>query len=424
MATPPKPAGRPGRRPLDELRGATRLAVEATRGVTDLVEAMQQGITGGTPVVGGPLAAVTRLLNKPIFGSIRGVTGLVGAGIDAALAPLSRLLAPTQAEASDELAALLAAVNGVLGDYLEQTGNPLAIPLRLRHGGRVLEPDREALVRDVPTATGKIVVLVHGSCMNDRQWLRRGHDHGAALARDLGFTPVYLHYNSGLHVSTNGRAFAEALAALLAAWPCAIERLVILGHSMGGLVARSACLVAEAEGHAWRRQLDALVGLGTPHHGAPLERGGSWIDLLLGATRYSAPLARLGKIRSAGVTDLRFGYVHDEHWEGRDRFAHGVDLRGAMTLPAGVRCYAIAATRGTTPGDRLPGDGLVPVDSALGRHADPARALDFPEAHQWIGYGMDHLDLLDRAEVYATIRGWLAPPEDLSHPPARDSNSP
>lgn len=424
MATPPKPTNPPGRRPIDELRGATRLAVEATRGVTDLVEAMQQGITGGTPVVGRPLAAVTRMLNKPIFGSIRGVTELVGAGIDAALAPLSRLLAPTQAEASDELAALLAAVNGVLGDFLEQSGNPLAIPLRLRHGGRVLEPDREALARDVPTATGNVAVLVHGSCMNDRQWTRRGHDHGAALAKDLGFTPVYLHYNSGLHVSTNGRAFAEALERLLAAWPCAIERLVIVGHSMGGLVARSACLVAEAEGHAWRRQLESMICLGTPHHGAPLERGGNWIDLLLGATRYSAPLARLGKIRSAGVTDLRFGYVHDEHWEGRDRFAHGVDLRGAMTLPAGVRCFAIAATRAAAPGDRLPGDGLVPVDSALGRHPDPARALDFPEAHQWIGYGMDHLDLLDRADVYATIRGWLAPPEDLSQPPARDSISP
>jgi hypothetical protein len=394
------------RNPVDDLRGASRLAVEATRSVADLVEAMHHTIAGGPRILGRPLEGPTRLLTRPVYGSVRGVTRLVGAGIDLALGRLAPLLG--ESAPGREREAVLATLNGVLGDYLIATGNPLAIEMRLRHGGHPLELNRQALRLALPQASGKLLVLVHGSCLNDRQWNRLGHDHGAALARDLGVTPVYLHYNSGLHISTNGRVFAALLERLVAAWPTRLDELVILAHSMGGLVSRSACHCGEAAGDVWRRKLRKLVCLGSPHHGAPLERGGNWVDLLLGISRYSAPLARLGKIRSAGVTDLRFGNVLDEHWQGRDRFAHAGDLRGQLKLPDGVRCYAVAATTAPEAGGKLPGDGLVPVDSALGRHERPELTLGFPEGHQWVGFGMGHLDLLSRAEVYATIRSWLS----------------
>jgi len=392
---------------VDDLRGASRLAVAATRSVADLVEAMHNNIAAGPDILGRPLAGPTRLLTGPIYGGIRGVTRLVGASIDLALARLAPLLGESAPGLERE--AVLAALNGVLGDYLEASGNPLAIEMRLRHGGHPLELEERALRLAFPRAGGKLLVLVHGSCLADRQWSRLGHDHGAALARDLGFTPVYLHYNSGLHISTNGRAFAGLLERLVAGWPAPLGEMAIVAHSMGGLVSRSACHLAEASGHAWRRKLRKLVCLGSPHHGAPLERGGHWVDLLLGVSRYSAPLARLGKIRSAGVTDMRFGNVLDEHWEGRDRFGHAGDVRSRLKLPAGVQCYAVAATK--TPrqaGGKYATDGLVPVDSALGRHEKPELTLRFPKSHQWIGFGMGHLDLLSRAEVYATIRAWLS----------------
>jgi pimeloyl-ACP methyl ester carboxylesterase len=284
----------------------------------------------------------------------------------------------------------------------------LAIGLSFRREGRPLVLTRESLAAAIPAPTGRLLVLVHGLCLSDLQWNREGHDHGAALARDLGFTPVYLHYNSGLHISSNGRRLAALLDGLVSAWPAPIGELVIIGHSMGGLVSRSACHFGEAAGSTWRRKLRKLVCLGSPHHGAPLERGGHWVDLLLGASRYSAPLARLGKIRSAGVTDLRFGNVLDEHWEGCDRFSHAHDVRTPLELPRGVQCYAIAATKAPGASGKLRDDGLVPVDSALGRHAKPELTLGFPQAHQWIGYGMEHLDLLGRAEVYAKILAWLS----------------
>src|SRR3990172_1303034 len=222
--------------------------------------------------------------------------------------------------------------------------------------------------------------------MNDRKWKRNGHDHGEALARDLGFTPVYLLYNSGRPVAENGRELSDLLEALLDAWPARAPELVILGHSMGGLVARSACDTASEAGHAWVGQLGKLGFLGTPHHGAPLERGGRWLEGALGVSPYTAPLARLGRLRSAGITDLRHG--------------------SPAPLPTGVACYALAATRGPGP----IGDGLVPVQSALGRHPEPAKTLAFPASNCWVGSGMGHFDLLDRREVYGRLRTWLGVP--------------
>jgi len=395
---------------VNDLRGASRLAIDATRGVMSLVEAMHATIAGGPALLGQPLAAPAQLVTRPVYGIMRGITQLVGGGIDLALAPLVPLLGAHAPGFEHEV--VLAALNGVLGDYLSERGNPLAIAMRLRHAGEPLVLARDAMRSALPDATRKLVVLIHGLCMTDLQWTRGGHDHGAALARDLGYTPIYAHYNSGLHISTNGQELAALLDELVAAWPTELDELVVIGHSMGGLVARSACHAGERAGHRWRSRLGSLITLGTPHHGAPLERGGNWIDRLLEVSRYSAPFGRLGRIRSAGITDLRYGNVLDEHWQGADRFAQRKDRRVPLALPAGVACYAIAGTLTAAAGDRPRGDGLVPVASALGMHDTSELTLAFPDAHRWIAAGIGHSDLLAAPSVYATIRSWLSPVPD------------
>jgi hypothetical protein len=386
----------------DDLRAAAKLVVDATRGVTDLVEEMHVTIASGPAILGRPLRLPTRAVTAVTYGATRGITRLVGLGIDTLVAQLTPVLG--ESEPGPQREAIVSALNAVLGDHLDATGNPLAISMVLRSKGKALRLERDALRAASPYAGGKVLVLVHGSGMNDRQWTLHGHDHGTALARDLGYTPVYVHYNTGLHVSTNGRRLATLLDDLVRAWPTPVEEVCILAHSMGGLVARSACLVADADvgRFAWRSKLRDLVFLGTPHHGSPLERGGNLADVLLGLTPYSAPLGRLARIRGAGVTDMRFGYVLDEHWMGRARFARADDPRHDLTLPEGVSCYAVAGTTAS----RL-GDGLVPVDSALGRHARPDLTLRFPPSHQWIAADTGHLELLHRPEVYEKIRGWL-----------------
>jgi pimeloyl-ACP methyl ester carboxylesterase len=395
----------PGRNHVEDLRGASRLAVEATRGVTDLVEAVHRKIASGPGLFKNPLEAPVRAISGLVYQSVRRVTELVGTGIDLALAHLDPLLG--EGVPGPEREAVLAALNGVLGDYLLETANPLAIEMRFRRGGQPLQLERQALRAAIPEAGGKLLVLVHGSSMSDLQWKRQGHDHGTALARDLGYVPIYLHYNSGLHISTNGRALAGLLETLLEQWPAPLEELAILGHSMGGLVARSACHAAAVAGQRWLSELRKLVCLASPHHGAPFERAGNLLEQALGISGYSAPFARLGKIRSAGITDLRHGNVRDEDWQGRDRFEYGTDRRTPLPLPLGVQCFAAAASTAKVEGGKPRGDGLVPIDSALGRHAKPELTLAFPPEHQWIGLGMNHVDLLSRPEMYDVLKRWL-----------------
>lgn len=396
---------------LSDIRGYSRLAVDATIGLTDLVESMHRNIARFPGVFGATSHERTTGITGLVYRSIRGVTRLVGGGIDAVLAQLVPLLG--EVPSSSEREAVIAALNGVLGDHIAVSANPLAIPMCLRRDGQPLALDSQSLAAAIPRASGKVLLLVHGLCMNDRQWLRKGHDHGAALAADAGFTQVYLHYNSGLHVSINGRAFAGLIEDLLHAWPVPVRELVIIGHSMGGLLARSACHYGKLAGHDWLRHLGKIVFLGTPHHGAPLERGGNWVDVILGASPYSAAFARLGKIRSAGITDLRYGNLVDEDWEHRDRFARAKDKRRAVSLPDAVQCYIVGVSISRKAGDpngQAMGDGIVPLRSALGQHADPSLNLPIPQSRQWIGYGMNHLDLLDRREVYEQIRQWLTSP--------------
>ncbi|MYN05816.1 esterase/lipase family protein [Pseudoduganella aquatica] len=398
MAT--KLAIQPGQSRVADLIGAARLATGAVGGVADLAQAVHMAILGHVPApVGRPLALATSL----VYRSVRGVAGLAGGGLEHSLARLQPLLGERSGWAGRE--AVLAALNGVLGDRLAQDNNPLAIPMQFRRNGQPL-----AFTPPSAAPGGRVLVLAHGLCMNDLQWQRNGHDHGAMLERERGYTPVYLHYNTGRHISENGDDFAHKLEALLAGWPVPVEELVIVGHSMGGLLARSACHYGAQAGHRWLAHLSKLVFLGSPHQGAPLERGGNWVHLLTDFTPYTAPFTRLAKLRSAGITDLRHGSLLDSDWVGRDRFAHGAALPAPVPLPEGVACYAVAGTIGKDASQlsgRMAGDGLVPLASALGQHPDPLRSLAIPVAHQATVYGVNHMVLLDSPQVAQHLLAWL-----------------
>jgi pimeloyl-ACP methyl ester carboxylesterase len=384
-----------------DVRAAASLAVDATKGIADLVEAMHATIARPFGMADATTPGRARGITGFVYKAVRGVTQAVGFSVDTALSTLS--LIATENESSFERDAAISALNGVLGDYLVRTNNALAIPMSIRCNSEALNLDR-SIKSQCKTANGKIVLLIHGLCMNDRQWLHNGHDHGAALATELGYTPLYVRYNTGLHTSNNGESLSLLLEQLVSAWPTPIDEIAIVAHSMGGLVSRSAIEHARIAKLEWSQHVKKMVLLGTPHHGAPLERGGHWIDILLGATPYTKPFARLGKIRSAGITDLRHGNVVSDDWTAPVR------ARATTPLPGKVKCYAIAATTGKTERDwrdRLLGDGLVPVASALGQHDDLNRALKFPKTRQWIAYECNHMALLSDSRVFAQMTRWL-----------------
>lgn len=386
------------------MRGAGSLAIDAVLGITDIVESLHYTIAGAAQTTEPTEPARTTGITGLVYRNIRNVTAFVGGKIDGSLYQLSKTLGRTESSARRE--GVIAALNGVLGDHLAAKNNPLAIPMQLRRNGKPLS--KQAVAESIQQSNGRLLIMVHGLCMNDLQWNRQGHDHGAALAHDLDATPVYLHYNSGLHISENGRYFADLIESISTQSPQLTE-ISIVTHSMGGLICRSACHYGKTADHTWLTYLKNVVFLGTPHHGSLLEKGGNWVDIMLRANPYSTPFSRLGKIRSNGITDLRYGNVMDEDWKASEQEFSG-DRRVPAPLPEGVNCYSVAAIRGKEPSklnDDLVGDGLVTLNSALGRHNNHKFTLLFPETHQWIGRNMNHIDLLNHPAVYKTMKTWL-----------------
>ena len=389
-----------------DVLGASRLVVDGTSGVIGIVEAIHSAVLNNIlPDTRAQSGLVESTAS--VYATVRTITGAVGGALDAAVSPYISQVASIKSTPKRE--AVLAALNGLVGDHLAATQNPLAIRMRLRRGGRVIEPERSQLASAIPNAREKVLLFLHGLCMNDLHWGRNGRNPGTVLAGELGWTPVHLHYNTGLHVSTNGRALADLLEKVAREWPVPLRELAIIGHSCGGLLARSAQYYGALADHCWTKSLRYLVFLGTPHHGSALERAGNYVNVLLGTTPYSAPLGRLARIRSAGITDMRYGNVVDGDWEGADRFQNTGDQRQPVPLPDNVRCFAIAARNGgrsTKFGNGF-GDGLVSVDSALGRHSDPGRTLLFAPSHQLVVNRMTHCGLLTRAAVYRKLHEWL-----------------
>lgn len=377
-----------------DLRAAAQLLTQATRGVATIVEGVHRSVLDAVGLPGGTQPGQTRGLTGLVYRSVHGVTHWVGAGVDAALRQLQPLLEPALPEApgSHQREAVLAALNGVIGDRLAASGNPLAIPMALWHAGQAL--DLSTPLR-LPEARPRVLLMLHGLCRNDLQW-NTEHDgqpvnHGDTLARALDHTPLYLRYNTGLPITQNGRLLALQLEQLCQRWPVPLQTLSVLAHSMGGLVMRAAVHHAQTTGLQWPAKLRHIVFLGTPHLGAPLERAGHGVDRLLDTMPYTAPLARLGRLRSAGITDLR----------------HGLDT----PLPPDVACLAVAATTATRRSllaDRLVGDGLVPLRSALGQHDDPARCLDFGPGNRLVVYRTHHMALLSDPAVGQQVLAWLA----------------
>lgn len=415
--TPPAGPVPPAARHLraSDLRGMVHLAAQATVGVSRIAEGVHQAVWSQLGMPSGQVAGRTRGVTGLAYRSVEGIARLVAGGSSGLLASLEPFLAAEHPEhaASPQRLAVLAALNGVLGDRLHASHNPLALPMVLRWQGTDVAPaSPPPEIRDGP----RLLLLLHGLCMNELQWQvstpEGTFDHGALLGQGLQAPVLYLRYNSGRHISDNGADLAVLLEQLLggaAAGPS--RRLSVVAHSMGGLLIRSAVDQAERQGMAWPARLRDIVFLGTPHHGAPLERAGSVVDTMLGSTPWSRPFARLGHLRSAGITDLRHGSVRSTDWQGRDRFGSGAAHHQHVPLPEGVNCYTVAATlasQRSRAADRLVGDGLVPLRSALGHHDDPLRRLVFAREAQCIAWRTGHLALL-RSPVLATrLAAWLA----------------
>lgn len=391
-----------------ELQGITHLIVDATIGVTDLVEDMHKQIVHPSFLPSTRIQKLITTIAGITYKNIRWSTLFIGKSLHNILEQLTPTIG--KIKASDKKEIILSVLNGVIGDYLEEKENPLKIEMQFRYQSKSFLLDPKTIKATHPNVNGKILLMLHGSCMNDIQWTRKKHNHGEIIAKELNKTPIYLNYNSGRHISTNGKNLNNLLEELVRNWPVPVEELLVIAHSMGGLVMRSAIHYGEQEQNNWTKHLKKVVFLGTPHHGSHVERKGNYLDIILEAIPYVKPFARLGKIRSAGVTDLRYGNLVDEDWLDNDRFERKTDQRRHIPLLKEIKFYSIAAVIGkktTTISTKILGDTLVDVKSALGQHKNPNKSLFFKKENSWIVYENNHLDLLSNPKIMEKIKDWL-----------------
>jgi pimeloyl-ACP methyl ester carboxylesterase len=311
----------------------------------------------------------------------------------------------------------LAVLNAVLGDELADQGSPLAIPMAVRRARADVVPRRDALEEAFPESNSKLAVFVHGLGETEESWRLHSDRHacgtestyGSLLAEDLGYTPVHLRYNTGLHISENGRHLTTLLEDVVAGWPSPVAELILVGHSMGGLVARSACHYARQRGDTWVSSLRHVFYLGCPHLGAGLEQWVTRLSGVLGRLEETRPLASVLNRRSAGIKDLRAGYLLDDHW--RDADSGPTSPGNDVPLIPWAKHYAVSATVTTSrrnPFGRVVGDLLVQPASARGRTRGGG-SIPFPAEHTRHFSGLHHFRLLNHPSVYEAMREWLDP---------------
>jgi pimeloyl-ACP methyl ester carboxylesterase len=403
------------RRQVDEPRSLARLGFGELRRLTGGIGDVHRAVAGRAFGARGSGALPARTLHDAIangvYAGVGGAARLAGLAADAGLGRRA-VRDGRRLSASPRGGLLVGALNGLIGDTLEREGSDLQEPMSVRAGGRPVPLDRRALADAHPGAGGRIVVFLHGLMETEFAWRvgagPSGETYATRLRRDLGCTPLDIRYNSGRHISENGLSLADLLSELVTEWPAEVESIALVGHSMGGLVARSACHQGAERGDAWVRLVRHVISLGTPHMGAPLAQGAHWMSAALGALPETKPFAAFLRRRSAGIRDLRHGSLVDADWRDCDPDAlRAVACQEVPLLEGATHCFVAATvTRsGRDPVGRLLGDCLVLQPSASGRSR--TRRIPFEEEYGMHIGGTHHLALLNHAKVYERMLGWL-----------------
>jgi pimeloyl-ACP methyl ester carboxylesterase len=353
----------------------TESAVDA-----ELLAAFLSGVLNSVEDIQRAVApAVHATFGAPVYERVR-----AGATVAARVVGRSPRLsaASTKVLTGATVRRLTGVVDGAIGTPRDT--RPTDMSVRVEH--RRVRPDRESLSAVFPAPSGRLVVLLHGLIETERWWFHRparnrtGTDFGSRLAEDLPCSQVYVRYHSGRPVAANGAELVDLIEALIAAWPVPVTEIALVGHSMGGLVARNAIQTAHRQGRSWLSRLTRVVCLGTPFAGAPVERAVARVAAACGRVGLR-PLARLVALRSDGIKDLA-DIAHDEEW------------------PDGVREYRLDATMARSAESRWArlGDLVVAPSDAV--------AVGSTVERGWLG-GLHHLDLLHHDSVYDAVLAWL-----------------
>jgi pimeloyl-ACP methyl ester carboxylesterase len=399
-------------RQADEARELVRLAFQEAAGTFDGLHSIHGSVAERVFRRTGPGGAPAQWMHDRIVGAVYGglKMSVLGMGrlADAGVARRPRVVSNTPRGA-----AVVGAINGLIGDTLERRQSALHQPMAVRVQGEPVGTTRGELGAGFPQATDRIAIFLHGLMETEFSWRwgsrETGESYGTLLERELGMTPVYVRYNSGRHISENGRSLADLVEEVVANWPVPVSEVALIGHSMGGLVARSGAYRADLDRMVWPTLVRQIVSLGTPHMGAPLEQAVHYVSAGLDKLPETRPFSRFLRRRSGGIRDLRQGSLVDEDWRDRDRDVLRAEAIAEVPLLAGVTHCFVTATITRSPRHplgRLVGDCLVLQASGSGRSRTRRIAFDEEYGHH-VG-GTHHIALLNHPAVYDKLRSWLA----------------
>jgi pimeloyl-ACP methyl ester carboxylesterase len=402
----------------DDIEAIGELTGTALSATSGLIGEMHASVAKRPFEIIGPAAAPMRAVHDSVSSAVyRGLQ----AGARVACRASALALTLRSNESSPRLvdtpagARALTAINGMYGDHLYERGSSLAFDMEIRRGGQAIPATPDALAQAFPDATARIAVFIHGLFESDQSWSFSGTADGQAtqlsygerLHDELGFTPIYLRYNTGRRVSHNGREAAALMDELACAWPTEVREVVLVGHSMGGLVARSTCHYAQLEQCRWAAAVRHVFCLGTPHLGADIEKGVNVLGWAFGQLPETGALRTFLNTRSVGIKDLRFGALVDEDWHGHDADEFLVDRCQEVPFLPQANYYFISATLSDGPVGTLVGDLLVRTPSATGRGIGEGRVIPFHPDNGHELAGLHHFHLLNDVAVYEQIRAWI-----------------
>jgi pimeloyl-ACP methyl ester carboxylesterase len=346
------------------------------------------------PLISGPSQVIQKAhdaISTGVYAAIHhGAGGVLGA---------ASLLEQNHSDFVDEkppgrlASGVRSALNGAFGDHFAASNNRLAINMALHQDGAPIALEAAALRSTYPLAGKKICLFIHGLSFDEHCWIpgkaeaESACEFGPQLQNEFGYTPLYLRYNTGLPIADNGANLTAFLDELIAAWPVRDGELLIIGHSMGGLISLAACQQATSAASEWLRSTRMLICLGSPHLGSPVERLGHLAHGILNQSKITAPLGKIAGARSQGIKDLRYG--------------PGAPVASVMPDALAYRFLGGSlAGDAEHPFSEFFGDGLVTPTSATSHDMTG----DVQSAK--IG-GIGHMELLTDQRVFRQIREWL-----------------
>ena len=388
--------------PVPAKTGYSDVARVAVQETAARVQEMHQAIAGKSfdvltriPIVSGP-AALAKAVHDAISGGVYAAIHHGSASVLGAASMIERNLPAGDNEGAPNrtVSSVRSALNAAFGDHFAGTNNVLAIAMGIYVDGREVPLSSETLLAAFPGGGKRLCLLMHGLAFDEHCWDSGDEPDKTGFApqleRDFGYTTLYLRYNTGLPIDDNGTRLAILLEQLLATWPEPVEELLLIGHSMGGLIGRNACEQAAAAGLVWPQLASMLICLGSPHLGSPWERLGHATNTALQLSEITAPLGRIAAARSQGIKDLRHGPEAD------DATPHDIAFRFLGSTMTDDIDHPLAEWFG---------DGLVTLGSSTSHPiTGDAKSIRLG--------GIGHMALLTEPRVYTQISQWL---EELDH---------